>query len=149
VPRLPHWYDGDHKVTPDVASSWTVSPDDTTVVITCKTPSAGTLALCVPILPEHIWSKVPAIGFHEPGFTVWDDPKSKGDPLLKDVAVRQAIDYAIDKESIVATAMGGRGVPKWSARAQAGRRSGRGQPARQAAPARCVTCRARPRAGRT
>ena len=34
-------------------------------------------------------------------------PKSKGNPLLLDVRVRQAIDYAIDKQAIATTAMDG------------------------------------------
>ena len=34
------------------------APDDTTVVFTCSKPKANMLALWVPILPEHIWSKV-------------------------------------------------------------------------------------------
>lgn len=255
------WYDQDYKVTPDFASSWTVSPDakvwtfttrgdmkwsdgvpmtakdaaftynwilktqqwayiqyldgvkkveapdDTTLVITCDKANAGMLALYIPILPEHIWSQVPdkkmetvtglpligsgpfrlaeaktdkwikltpnpdypaelggpphvdefwyvfsqntdamvqdykagvldairgfpasyytplsqepdttvskspAIGFHELGFNVWDSPKSKGNPLLKDVAIRQAVNYAIDKKSIVSVAMGGLAIP--------------------------------------
>ncbi len=36
------------------------APDDTTVVITTSTPSPGMAKLPVPILPEHIWSKVSA-----------------------------------------------------------------------------------------
>ncbi len=36
------------------------APDDTTLVITSDQPNAGMLALYVPILPEHIWSKIPA-----------------------------------------------------------------------------------------
>lgn len=52
-------------------------------------------------------SKAPAIGFVEMGINCWDDPKSKGDPLLLDVALRQALNYAIDKQSIVDTSMGG------------------------------------------
>jgi peptide/nickel transport system substrate-binding protein len=35
------------------------APDDTTVVIECSKPNAGMLALYIPILPEHVWSKVP------------------------------------------------------------------------------------------
>ena len=35
------------------------APDDYTVVITSKKPNAVLTALYVPILPEHIWSKVP------------------------------------------------------------------------------------------
>jgi len=56
-------------------------------------------------------SKSPAIGFVELGFNCWDDPKSRGNPLLLDVAVRQAVNYAIDKESIVSTSMGGLATP--------------------------------------
>lgn len=52
-------------------------------------------------------SKAPAIGFVELGINCWDDPKSKGNPLLLDVAVRQALNYAIDKQSIVDASMGG------------------------------------------
>jgi len=33
--------------------------DDSTLVIECDKPNAGMLALYIPILPEHIWSKVP------------------------------------------------------------------------------------------
>ena len=34
------------------------APDDTTVVFTCSKPKANMLGLWIPILPEHIWSKV-------------------------------------------------------------------------------------------
>jgi len=53
----------------------------------------------------------PAVGFHELGFNCWNDPRSKGNPLLRDVAIRQAIHWAIDKEAIVQTAMAGLAVP--------------------------------------
>ena len=33
--------------------------DDTTLVIENSRPSSGMLALYIPIIPEHIWSKVP------------------------------------------------------------------------------------------
>jgi len=56
----------------------------------------------------------PAIGFHEIGFNCWDDPKSKGNPLLKDVAIRQAVHWAIDKEQINELAMGGYATPATS-----------------------------------
>jgi peptide/nickel transport system substrate-binding protein len=36
------------------------APDDTHVVFTCSKPKANMLGLWIPILPEHIWSKVPA-----------------------------------------------------------------------------------------
>jgi peptide/nickel transport system substrate-binding protein len=177
------------------------APDDATVVITSAQPNAVMTALYVPILPEHIWSKVPvakiesfanvpmvgsgpfqvsevqngkfvkmvrnpyykdgfgvepavdevlfamyqtqdslvadykagnldaaieldpgfyrslqgvpgstsiaapSIGFHELGFNCYKSPKSKGNPLLRDVRVRQAINWALDKPAIAAVAM--------------------------------------------
>lgn len=179
------------------------APDDQTVVITSKRPNAVMTALYVPILPEHIWSKVPdpkvesyanvpmvssgpfqvtevkigkyvkmernphyqdgfgaeptvdevlfeiyqtqdslvadykagnldaaieldpgfyrslkgvpgstsvaapGLGFHELGFNCWNSPKSKGNPLLRDVRIRQAVNWAIDKQAIAAIAMDG------------------------------------------
>jgi len=177
------------------------APDDATVVITSAKPNAVMTALYVPILPEHIWSKVPdskvesfpnvpmvssgpfhvtevkngvfvkmernpyykdgfgveptvdevlyemyqtqdslvadykagnldaaieldpgfyrslqgmpgstsiaapSIGFHELGFNCYKSAKSKGNPLLLDVRIRQAINWAIDKPAIAAIAM--------------------------------------------
>ena len=34
------------------------APDDTTAVFTCSRPKANMLGMWVPILPEHIWSKI-------------------------------------------------------------------------------------------
>jgi len=178
------------------------APDDATVVVTSAKPNAVMTALYVPILPEHIWSKVPdskvesfpnvpmvssgpfhvtevkngafvkmernpyykdgfgveptvdevlyemyqtqdslvadykagnldaaieldagfyrtlegmpgstsvaapSIGFHELGFNCYKSSKSKGDPLLLDVRIRQAINWAMDKPAIAAIAMG-------------------------------------------
>jgi peptide/nickel transport system substrate-binding protein len=183
------------------------APDDSTVVITSKKPNAVLTALYVPILPEHVWSKVPddkvetwpnmpmvssgpfhvtevknskyvkmeknqyykdgfgvepaidevffnmyqtqdgvvadykagnldaaieldpgfyqslqsmpgsqsiaapGIGFHELGMNVYENPKSGGNPLLLDKSIRQAIDYAIDKEAIASVAMSGLAEP--------------------------------------
>ena len=179
------------------------APDDLTVVITTEKPNSGMLALYIPILPEHIWSKVdpdkldyfknmpfvgsgpfrvtevnkshwvtleanpdypealggpphiktvrfeiyqnndtmvadykagtldsissftaldfktlsgmpgtavdpgPSIGFHQLSFNCWDSPKSKGDPLTRDVIIRQAVAWAIDREKINTISMGG------------------------------------------
>ena len=49
----------------------------------------------------------PALGFHEMGMNCYQSAKSKGNPLLLDVKVRQAICYAIDKDTIAKTAMDG------------------------------------------
>jgi len=62
-------------------------------------------------LPGTTAVAAPAIGFHELGFNCWASPKSKGDPLLRDVAVRQAIGWAIDKDRINTTSMAGLAVP--------------------------------------
>jgi peptide/nickel transport system substrate-binding protein len=35
------------------------APDDSTVVITCSRAKANMLSLWIPIVPEHIWSKIP------------------------------------------------------------------------------------------
>ena len=181
------------------------APDDTTLVITSDRPNAGMLALYVPILPQHIWSKIPAksldtlkaesvptvgsgpftfdqvkkakfvsmkankkyfggaptidelyfmiyqssdglvqdykagnldvaylespaylrslqtmsgtttvntdrIGFHELGFNCYDNPKSKGNPLLLDYRIRQAVHWAIDTQKIDQQAMDGKAV---------------------------------------
>jgi peptide/nickel transport system substrate-binding protein len=53
----------------------------------------------------------PSIGFHELAFNCWSSDKSKGNPLLRDAAIRQAVHWAIDKESINATSMAGLAVP--------------------------------------
>ena len=183
------------------------APDDATVIITTSAPSAGMLALSIPILPEHIWNKVdpdhldtfsnmpfvgsgpfrvaelekgkwvkleanpdypeelggpatldevyfvisqdtdatiadyeagsldavvdfppsyeqmlakvrgtttvaaPAVGFHELGFNCWKSPRSKGNPLLRDPVIRQAVHWAIDKEKVVATSTAGLAEP--------------------------------------
>lgn len=50
-------------------------------------------------------------GFTQIGINVWTDPASKGNPLLKDKAVRQAIDFAIDKKKLIQMAYSGEGQP--------------------------------------
>jgi peptide/nickel transport system substrate-binding protein len=175
--------------------------DDTTVVFECSKPKGDILSMKVPILPEHIWSKVsaadaegsftngpPCIGsgpfqvtehkqndytrlvanpnyvggrpkideilvvtyqnadtmvqdlksgmldgcigvppaqfpglasntittagvvswsFEQITFNCYDSPDSKGNPVLLDPAFRQALNYAIDRESNAATAYSG------------------------------------------
>ncbi len=58
-------------------------------------------------MPGSTLVAAPALGFHELGMNSYKNAKSKGNPLLLDVHVRQAIDYAIDKKAIVTTAMDG------------------------------------------
>jgi peptide/nickel transport system substrate-binding protein len=52
-----------------------------------------------------------AVGFHELGFNCWKSAKSKGNPLLRDPVIRQAVHWAIDKKKIVATSMAGLAEP--------------------------------------
>ena len=47
-------------------------------------------------------------------FNCWHSPRSKGDPLLRDASIRQAVHWAIDKRQIAATAMAGLAVPATS-----------------------------------
>ena len=49
----------------------------------------------------------PALGFHELGMNCYKSPKSEGNRLLLDVRIRQAIDWAIDKQQIANVAMDG------------------------------------------
>jgi peptide/nickel transport system substrate-binding protein len=176
------------------------APDDTTLVITSSRPSAQMLAMYVPILPEHLWSKVdpgklltlkdpptvgsgpfeikdvqkgryvkmtanpdyfagrphvntvlfqiyttedalvqdyktgaldvgvfavptslrsvagvpgsrevaqPTVGFVMLAFNCWTSPKSKGNPLLTDVRIRQAVAWAVDRENVTRSSMSG------------------------------------------
>jgi peptide/nickel transport system substrate-binding protein len=53
----------------------------------------------------------PAVGFHELGFNCWKSPRSKGNPLLRDPVIRQAVHWAIDKQKIVATSTAGLAEP--------------------------------------
>ncbi len=54
--------------------------------------------------------KALGVRFTELGFNCWDDPQSKGNPLILDPKIRVAADYAIDKEKIVKIALNGLGT---------------------------------------
>ena len=62
-------------------------------------------------LPGTTAVAAPAVGFHELGFNCWKSPKSKGNPLLRDPVIRQAVHWAIDKQKIVATSTAGLAEP--------------------------------------
>ncbi len=49
----------------------------------------------------------PTVGFVMLAFNCWDSPKSKGNPLLQDVRIRQAVAWAVDKANIAETSMSG------------------------------------------
>lgn len=52
-----------------------------------------------------------SFSFHMVGFNCSDDSKSKGNPMLQDKVVRQAVNYAADRSNIVEVALSGHGKP--------------------------------------
>ena len=52
-----------------------------------------------------------SFSFHHIGINVSKNPKSGGNPLLKDQVVRQALGLSIDRAQLVALALAGRGKP--------------------------------------
>jgi peptide/nickel transport system substrate-binding protein len=54
---------------------------------------------------------LPSFSFHNVGINVSENPKSLGNPLLKDKVVRQALSYAMDRTQITEIALAGHGAP--------------------------------------
>ncbi|MBF6605197.1 MAG: ABC transporter substrate-binding protein [Chloroflexi bacterium] len=54
---------------------------------------------------------LPSFSFHHIGFNVSSDPKSLGNPLLRDRNIRQALSYALDRNQLVQLALAGHGQP--------------------------------------
>ena len=52
-----------------------------------------------------------SFSFHMVGFNCYESPDSQGNPILRDVAVRQAINCAADRSNIVEVALSGHGAP--------------------------------------
>lgn len=59
-------------------------------------------------------NKYDSITFHELGFNCWNDPRSQGNPLILDHRIRNAIDYAIDYDTMIEYALGGLGTRQMS-----------------------------------
>jgi peptide/nickel transport system substrate-binding protein len=53
---------------------------------------------------------LPSFSFHHIGFNVSTAAGSKGNPLLKDRTIRQALNYAVDRKQLVELALAGHGV---------------------------------------
>ena len=81
----------------------------------------GAVDIC-PEIPPTIWDglkgapKVKTVSmescsFHHIGINVSDNPKSGGNPLLKDRAIRLALSYAVDRQQLVNVALAGHGEP--------------------------------------
>ena len=58
-------------------------------------------------MPQAATNEYKSVKLREMGFNCWDDPKSKGNPLLLDKTIRVACEYAIDKARIVEYAKNG------------------------------------------
>jgi peptide/nickel transport system substrate-binding protein len=54
---------------------------------------------------------LPSFSFHHIGFNVSTKPTSKGNPLLKDVTIRQAIQDSVDRNQLVQLCLAGHGTP--------------------------------------
>ncbi len=76
----------------------------------------------IPEVPPTIWDGIPTDGdvkpvslpgfsFHHIGINVSADPQSKGNPLLLDRDVRQALSLAVDRNQLVQIALAGHGLP--------------------------------------
>jgi len=52
-----------------------------------------------------------SFSFHHIGFNVYDSPNSKGNPLLLDKTIRQALSYSLNRSQLVELALAGRGIP--------------------------------------
>jgi peptide/nickel transport system substrate-binding protein len=81
----------------------------------------GAVDIC-PEIPPTIWDglkgapKVKTVSmescsFHHIGINVSDNPKSGGNPLLKDRTIRLALSYAVDRQQLVNVALAGHGEP--------------------------------------
>ena len=82
----------------------------------------GAVDIC-PEIPPTIWDglkgaqkvktvSMQSFSFHHIGINVSDNPKSGGNPLLKDLAVRQALSYAVDRQQLVNVALAGHGAAR-------------------------------------
>lgn len=55
--------------------------------------------------------EMPSFSFHHIGINVSKNPKSGGNPLLRDKTVRQALSYSLDRSQLVQLALAGHGKP--------------------------------------
>ena len=81
----------------------------------------GAVDIC-PEIPPTIWDglagaqniktvSMQSFSFHHIGINVSENPKSGGNPLLKDQTIRLALSYAVDRKQLVDVALAGHGLP--------------------------------------
>jgi peptide/nickel transport system substrate-binding protein len=98
--------------------SWILFQNEDVMAQSLRT---GALDIC-PEIPPTIWDglagavnvkavSMPSFSFHHIGINVSDNPKSGGNPLLKDRSIRLALSYAVDRKQLVDVALAGHGVP--------------------------------------
>ena len=54
---------------------------------------------------------LPSFSFHYIGFNVYDSPDSGANPLVREKVIRQALNYAVDRNQLVEIALAGHGSP--------------------------------------
>ena len=54
---------------------------------------------------------LPSFSFHHIGFNVSSNPKSGGNPLLRQLVIRQALEYSVDRNQLVQLCLAGHGQP--------------------------------------
>jgi len=54
---------------------------------------------------------VPSFAFHYIGFNVYDSPDSMANPLVRELVIRQALNYAVDRNQLVELCLAGHGTP--------------------------------------
>ena len=115
IERYEHWW-SDRPAASKV--TWILFQNEDVMAQSLRT---GAVDIC-PEIPPNIWdglsgaSKVKTVSmesfsFHHIGINVSDNPRSGGNPLLKDRSIRQALSYAVDRKQLVDVALAGHGVP--------------------------------------
>jgi peptide/nickel transport system substrate-binding protein len=98
--------------------SWILFQNEDVMAQSLRT---GAVDIC-PEIPPTIWDglagaknvrtlSMESFSFHHIGINVSENPKSGGNPLLKDRAIRQALSYAVDRQQLVDVALAGHGIP--------------------------------------
>jgi peptide/nickel transport system substrate-binding protein len=108
---------------------WGTPPDAAAVVfvlygnedVAAQAIKAGDIDVLTEV-PPTVWDglvgaagvqavSLPSFSFHHIGVNVSDSPSSGGNPLLKDVVIRQALSYALDRQQLVTLSLAGHGTP--------------------------------------
>jgi peptide/nickel transport system substrate-binding protein len=115
IARNEHWW-GPRPAASKV--SWILFQNEDVMAQSLRT---GAVDIC-PEIPPTIWDglagaknvrtvSMESFSFHHIGINVSENPKSGGNPLLKDRAIRQALSYAVDRQQLVDVALAGHGIP--------------------------------------